>query len=115
MRRPGIEPGSTAWKAAMLTTIPPTLLKVQDISSGYNKNYGRDWYGASIVLSSGQKTPWRNGSASDSRSEGCVFESRRGQLFYVKNKKAVFKKYSVTAETRIRTWVTAATTQGPNH
>ena len=24
MRRPGIEPGSTAWKAAMLTTIPPT-------------------------------------------------------------------------------------------
>ena len=22
---------------------------------------------------------WRNGSASDSRSEGCVFESRRGQ------------------------------------
>ena len=30
------------------------------------------------------RTPWRNGSASDSRSEGCVFESRRGQmiLFY---------------------------------
>ena len=76
----------------MLTTIPPTLLKVQDISSGYNKNYGRDWYGASIVLSSGQKTPWRNGSASDSRSEGCVFESRRGQLFYVKNKKSSFQK-----------------------
>ena len=25
-------------------------------------------------------TPWRNGSASDSRSEGCVFESRRGQI-----------------------------------
>ena len=25
-------------------------------------------------------TPWRNGSASDSRSEGCVFESRRGQF-----------------------------------
>jgi hypothetical protein len=25
MRRPGIVPGSTAWKAAMLTTIPPTL------------------------------------------------------------------------------------------
>ena len=24
------------------------------------------------------KIPWRNGSASDSRSEGCVFESRRG-------------------------------------
>ena len=28
-------------------------------------------------------TPWRNGSASDSRSEGCVFESRRGQYFPV--------------------------------
>ena len=27
MRRPGIEPGSTAWKAAMLTIIPPTLLR----------------------------------------------------------------------------------------
>ena len=24
MRWPGIEPGLTAWKAAMLTTIPPT-------------------------------------------------------------------------------------------
>ena len=46
-------------------------------------------------------TPWRNGSASDSRSEGCVFESRRGQLtsFVIilkaisieKNKKAVQK------------------------
>ena len=28
-------------------------------------------------------TPWRNGSASDSRSEGCVFESRRGQNFLI--------------------------------
>ena len=27
-------------------------------------------------------TPWRNGSASDSRSEGCVFESRRGQNIF---------------------------------
>ena len=26
-------------------------------------------------------TPWRNGSASDSRSEGCVFKSRRGHSF----------------------------------
>ena len=25
-------------------------------------------------------TSWRNGSASDSRSEGCVFKSRRGQI-----------------------------------
>ena len=46
-------------------------------------------------------TPWRNGSASDSRSEGCVFESRRGQLTFFaiilinisieKNVKAILK------------------------
>ena len=29
-----------------------------------------------------QLTPWRNGSASDSRSEGCVFESRRGHNIF---------------------------------
>ena len=28
MRQPGIEPGSTAWKAAMLTTIPLTLRSI---------------------------------------------------------------------------------------
>ena len=28
------------------------------------------------------KAWWRNGSASDSRSEGCVFESRPGQVFF---------------------------------
>ena len=28
-------------------------------------------------------TLWRNGSASDSRSEGCVFESRQGHLFFL--------------------------------
>ena len=28
-------------------------------------------------------TPWRNGSASDSRSEGCVFKSRRGQVGFL--------------------------------
>ena len=28
MRRPGVEPGSTAWKATMLTVTPPTLLKI---------------------------------------------------------------------------------------
>ena len=27
-------------------------------------------------------TLWRNGSASDSRSEGCVFESRQGQKVF---------------------------------
>ena len=40
MRWPGIEPGSTAWKAAMLTTIPPTLVKSkQRVKSIYI--YGR--------------------------------------------------------------------------
>ena len=29
LRQPGIEPGSTAWKAAMLTTIPLTLCYVR--------------------------------------------------------------------------------------
>ena len=28
MRWPGIEPGSIAWKATMLTTIPPSLIKL---------------------------------------------------------------------------------------
>ena len=38
MRQPGIEPGSTAWKAAMLTTIPPTLVKLkQRVKSIYIK------------------------------------------------------------------------------
>ena len=37
-------------------------------SSDPSSNLGGTWL-----------TPWRNGSASDSRSEGCVFESRRGQ------------------------------------
>ena len=35
MRRPGIEPGSTAWKAAMLTTIPPTLSCLGEITDPY--------------------------------------------------------------------------------
>ena len=28
VRRPGVEPGSTAWKATMLTVTPPTLLQL---------------------------------------------------------------------------------------
>ncbi|UYV76509.1 hypothetical protein LAZ67_14000842 [Cordylochernes scorpioides] len=51
MRRPGIEPGSTAWKAAMLTIIPPSLEETSpkflfkgiiDPQSSVNKNtYGQ--------------------------------------------------------------------------
>ncbi len=33
LRWPGIEPGSTAWKAAMLTTIPPTPVKSLETQS----------------------------------------------------------------------------------
>ena len=36
-----------------------------------------------IILPYHKVTPWRNGSASDSRSEGCVFESRRGHNNFV--------------------------------
>ena len=35
-----------------------------------------------IALTFLSGTPWRNGSASDSRSEGCVFESRRGHIIF---------------------------------
>ena len=31
VRRPGIEPGSTAWKATMLTFTPPTQLRTIEI------------------------------------------------------------------------------------
>ena len=44
-------------------------------SSDPSSNLGRTFH---------QLTPWRNGSASDSRSEGCVFESRRGQKSFLK-------------------------------
>ena len=72
MRQPGIEPGSTAWKAAMLTTIPLTLV----MNQGWFTNF----------------------------SQRIIFKS------YLR---IILEK--VTAVTRIRTWVTAATTQGPNH
>ena len=39
-------------------------------------------------------TPWRNGSASDSRSEGCVFESRRGHHHFCFNQSKTKIKYS---------------------
>jgi hypothetical protein len=36
MRWPGIEPGSTAWKAAMLTIIPPTLDMKYELKTSLN-------------------------------------------------------------------------------
>ena len=71
MRQPGIEPGSTAWKAAMLTTIPLTLTHPP-------VDY-----------------------------PPCIFMLPAFELWDLEQK--------FTAVTRIRTWVTAATTQGPNH
>ena len=44
-------------------------------------------------------TPWRNGSASDSRSEGCVFESRRGHqvfVFILPERENICFKYKLT-------------------
>ena len=55
-------------------------------SSDPSSNLGRTFilFPYLIYLFIIKLTPWRNGSASDSRSEGCVFESRRGQnLFYI--------------------------------
>ena len=47
-----------------------------------------------IVIS--HTTPWRNGSASDSRSEGCVFESRRGHIvFYIILSNLMLEKYNI--------------------
>ena len=39
-----------------------------------------------------EQTPWRNGSASDSRSEGCVFKSRRGQLVFLSCPNHIYSK-----------------------
>ena len=49
-------------------------------SSDPSSNLGRTFilFPSLFSLSVNKLTPWRNGSASDSRSEGCVFESRRG-------------------------------------
>ena len=37
MHWPGIEPGSTAWEAAILTTIPPTLKRIKSNDTRQNK------------------------------------------------------------------------------
>ena len=53
-------------------------------SSDPSSNLGRTFilFPSLFSLSVNKLTPWRNGSASDSRSEGCVFESRRGQKYF---------------------------------
>mgnify|MGYP007117646584 CR=1 FL=1 len=34
-----------------------------------------------VMISNHKRDPWRNGGASDSRSKGCVFDSRRVHLY----------------------------------
>ena len=38
LRRPGVEPGSTAWKATMLAITPPTLICSTSLFSNNNVN-----------------------------------------------------------------------------
>ena len=97
MRQPGIEPGSTAWKAAMLTTIPLTLTSA-----------------ASLLLVDCED----EGLGSQHKKKNGVERSREIKKRWtrgLKIRKKMKIKKRVTAVTRIRTWVTAATTQGPNH
>jgi hypothetical protein len=64
-------------------------------SSDPSSNLGRTYLFSSVII----VTPWRNGSASDSRSEGCVFESRRGHqvfVFLLPEKENLCLKYKLT-------------------
>ena len=49
-------------------------------------------------------TPWRNGSASDSRSEGCVFKSRRGQFSFLLF--SIFLTATIIITTKPKTFIT---------
>ena len=52
LRWPGIEPGSTAWKAAMLTIIPPTLFNMKQIPRfrfGKIKESNKKWIQPNIL------------------------------------------------------------------
>ena len=49
-------------------------------SPGISNVFIREYHTHFFISGPHKLTLWRNGSASDSRSEGCVFESRRGQL-----------------------------------
>lgn len=63
-----VSPASLARRVGerMHRTVKSGRCSHQVVMSGLDHNVGR-------------LTSWRNGSASDSRSEGCVFKSRRGQ------------------------------------
>ena len=59
----------------MLSVIVTFYMVVKDNFQRRAHSFLNAWDSINIK----QVTPWRNGSASDSRSEGCVFKSRRGQ------------------------------------
>ena len=60
----------------MLSVIVTFYMVVKDNFQRRAHSFLNAWDSINIK----QVTPWRNGSASDSRSEGCVFKSRRGHL-----------------------------------
>ena len=68
----------------------------------------QDFYIIALLHRPFQPTPWRNGSASDSRSEGCVFESRRAHLFILSFSHDILS-LKAGGEKKDRPWV------GSNH
>ena len=72
-------------RASVFSCKEPKKWEFPQLLSKYKNQYHKDlWYMTEQwprdKLNLLYMTSWRNGSASDSRSEGCVFESRRGQL-----------------------------------
>ena len=76
MRQPGIEPGSTAWKAAMLTTIPLTLVP----DCGQHNNYQLfQIHGCNLKM--GKKSlPWPGFEPGLLRPQRRVLTTRRSRL-----------------------------------
>ena len=58
----------------------------QNYNTSFAKGGGGSFRICIIIITNfhdvNNKALWRNGSASDSRSEGCVFKSRRGHFFF---------------------------------
>ena len=89
LRGPGIEPGSTAWKAAMLTITPATLVKslqkqktpeVRLELTTYRLTAGR-YRLRHPGVDSTQMRSWSSGYDRRLPSDGPGFNSRRAQFF----------------------------------
>ena len=83
---PGFEPGFPRPQRGVLTTIRSRLLQLEIKIAAFRWDFNQIRLKFNISFQNllkqfkvSWKALWRNGSASDSRSEGCVFESRRGQ------------------------------------